>query len=496
MAPAAPPFSLSGARAPHLMKTVADLPAPPHEGFSGHALAFRRERGELFVRAQRTAGDIGRIRFFNIDLVTLNAPELIRQVMVEQASVFPKSLALRMAFFPLAGKGLFTSEGDLWKRQRKLMSPMFHPAVVRGYAETMSAVIARYLDGWKDGDVLDMGREMTRITMAVVGKVLFDAETFDDADELGAAIRVMFHYVADLGGSPVLIARATLALKLLDLGALPARAEALRARAIEQLSMPLRLPTPRSRRLYAAIATLDDKVRRMIDERRRVGSDRPDLLSRLLAARDEDDGSVMTDRQVRDEAVTLFVAGHETTATSTTWALYFLSRDREVYRRWKDEAAALGGRVPTADDAPRLPYALGIFKEALRLYPPAFLLDRVATEDVEVGGYLIPRRTPVFVCPYALHRQPALWPEPERFDPDRFTPQAEAARPRLAWLPFGAGPRVCIGAQFASLEAQLLLAQIAQRFDLEPVGDEPILPDFDKTLRPAKPVMVRVRRAS
>jgi cytochrome P450 len=234
----------------------------------------------------------------------------------------------------------------------------------------------------------------------------------------------------------------------------------------------------------------------MIEERRRVGSGRADLLSRLLAARDEDDGSGMTERQVRDEVVTLFVAGHETTATSTTWALHFLSRHPEAYRRWKAEAAALGGRIPTADDAPRLGYTLGVFKEALRLYPAAPALDRVAVEDVTVGGYRLPRKTMVVVCPYALHRQPHLWPDPERFDPDRFSAEAEASRPRLAWLPFGAGPRVCIGAQFAALEAQLLLAQIARRFDLEPVDQNPVGVDFRSVLRPARPVRLRVRRAS
>jgi cytochrome P450 len=479
------------------MKTLKDIPTLPSEGFDGHAFAFRRERGDLFVRAQRTCGDLGRLRFFHQSLLALNAPEPIHEVMVEHARVFPKSLAIRMAFFFLAGKGLFTSEGDLWKRQRKLMSPMFQPAVVRGYGGSMSAVIGQYLDGWKDGAVLDMGREMTRITMAVVGKVLFDSDTFDDADELGAAIQVLFRHLGDQGGSAALIARATLGLKLLELGALPVRAEALREQAIERISMPLRLPTRGSRELYGAVAKLDDKVRRMIDERRRVGVGvaRPDLLSRLLAAHD-DDGSVMTDRQIRDEAVTLFVAGHETTATSTTWALYFLARHPEVYDRWKAEVAALGGGVSIADDAPRLGYTLAVFKEALRLYPPAFLLDRVSAEDVEVSGHLVPRGTPVLVCPYALHRRPELWPEPERFDPDRFTPEAEAARPRLSWLPFGAGPRVCIGAQFASLEAQLILAQIAQRFELEPASDAPVAPNFERALRPAKPVLIRVHRAS
>ena len=478
------------------MQTVRDIPALSGERIDGHAFEFQRGRGELFVRAQQECGPISTVRFFHLRVVVLSAPELIHEALVEQARRFEKSVAIKMAFYPLAGKGLFSSDGDLWKRQRKLVSPLFQPAVVRAYADLMSEVITRYLDGWKDGDVIDAGREMTRITMAVVGKVLFDADTFDDADDLGGAIRVLFEHLGEQAGSLGLVARALAGARLLELGALPPRAEALRERAIAWLAMPKRGLTPGSRRVYAAVATLDDKVRRMIDERRRVGLVRPDLLSRLLGARDEDDGSVMTDRQVRDEAVTLFVAGHETTATSTTWALHHLSRHPEVYRRWKAETAALEGRLPTADDTPRLGYTLGMFKEALRLYPPAPLLDRVVVEDATIGGYRLPRKTAILVSPYALHRQPHLFPDPERFDPDRFSPEAEAARPRLAWMPFGVGPRVCIGAQFAALEAQLLLAQIAQRFDLEPVDREPVALDFQSVLRPARPVRLRVRRVS
>ena len=475
------------------MKSLRDIPMLPGERFGGHVSYFREERGDLFVRLQRECGDIGALRFFNVPIVNIGSPALAREVLVEHARSFEKTLAIRMAFYPLAGKGLFTSEGDLWRRQRRLMSPMFHPAVVRGYAGVMNEVIARHLDAWQDGAVIDVGREMTRITMAVAGKALFDADTFGDADELGAAVRAMMDYIGEQGGDPWLIARATLGVKLLELGALPPWAEALRERAIVRLSMPPRWPTKKSRRLHAAIRTLDAKVQQMIDERRKVGLSRQDLLTRLLVARDEDDGAVMTDRQVRDEAVTLFVAGHETTASGTTWALSFLSRHPEVHRRWKAEAAALGGRVPGAEDAPALGYTAGVFKEALRLYPPAFLLNRVVIEDVEIGGYLLPKGTVMFISPYALHRLPDIWPDPGRFDPERFTPEAEAARPKLSWLPFGAGPRVCIGAELAILEAQLLLAQIAQRFDLSPVDDEPVPPTFESSLRPGRPVLVRIR---
>ncbi|HEU4409567.1 MAG TPA: cytochrome P450 [Polyangiaceae bacterium] len=478
------------------MKTVRDIPALSGERLTGHIAEFRQDQGGLLRRLQQECGDIGTLRFFNMRVPTLNSPELIHEAFIEKAKSFRKSAATRIVFYPLAGKGLFSSEGELWRRQRKLMAPLFHPAAVRGYAETMNAVIGRYLDEWRDGQLIDVGREMTRITMAVVGKVLFDADTFDEADELGAAIQVMFHYLIGQVGTPSLFLKAPIAAYLLDLRGLPPWAEALRDRALGRLAMPLRLPTGEGRRVYEALERLDSSIQRTIAERRRIGLSRPDFLSRLLNASDEDDGSVMTDRQVRDEALTLFVAGHETTAAGTTWSLYFLGRNPEVYRRWKDEAASLGGKVPGAEDALRLSYTLGVFKEALRLYPPAALVDRLAIEDVEIGGYLLPRHSPLFICPYALHRRPDLWPDPERFDPDRFTREAESKRHRLAWMPFGAGPRVCIGAQFATLEAQLLLAQIAQRFELEPVSAEPVEPNFETTLRPSKPVLLRVKKAA
>jgi cytochrome P450 len=464
------------------------------ERLDGHASQFRKERGDIFVRVQRECGDIGMLRFLNARLVVVSSPEMIHEVLVERARSFDKTLMLRMMFYPVTGYGLFTSGGDLWRRQRRLMSPLFHPAAVTGYADMMNAVIARQLDRWHDGAVIDLSQEMTRVTMAVASKALFDADALDDADELGAAVRTMFHFLSEQGASTSLVARSALGGMLFTLGALPPWADALRERAIVHLSTPLRWPTPKSRRLHEAMALLDAKVQQFIDDRRRAGLTRRDILTALIAARDED-GGMMTDRQLRDEVLTLFIAGHETTATGTTWALSALARYPEVYRRWKAEAAALGGRIPTAGDAPALGYTTGVFRESLRLYPPGFMLDRVATEDVEIGGYLLPKGTLVILAVYALHRRPDLWPDPERFDPDRFSPEAEAARPKLAWLGFGAGPRVCIGAQFGTLEAQLLLTQIAQRFELEPLSLDPVPAAFESALRPAKPILLRVRRA-
>lgn len=476
------------------MKTVKDIPLLPGANFTGHMSEVRDTRGDFFVRIHRELGDIGRIKLFALDGVSIASPELIHQVLVEKAKSFEKTLAIKIAFYPTVGKGLFTSEGELWKRQRKLLAPLFNPAVVRGYAGVMNEVIARHLDAWKDGDVIDASVEMTRITMAVVGKVLFDSDKFDDADELGAAIQTVFGYITDISGTLGLVARAMAGNQLLKLGELPPWGEAMRERAMHLISSPVPWPTARRRAQIAAVHTLDRKVQELIDERRRAPNARDDLLTRLLNARDEDDGAAMPDRQVRDEAMTLFVAGHETTATTTAWSLYFLSKHPDIYRRWKEEVAHIGDRVPTAEDAGRLPYTTGIFKEAMRFYPPAFVLDRVAMEDVQIGEYLFPRDSLIFMSPYALHRRPELWPDPLRFDPERYTPEAEAKRPRLAWLPFGAGPRVCIGAGFATLEAQLLLAQISQRFDFEPAYEGTIGPTFMSALRPERPVLLRLKK--
>jgi cytochrome P450 len=447
----------------------------------------------------RDGGDLCSIRFFNVPVVIPTTPALLHEVMVEHHRSAPKSLATRMMFHPFAGHSVFTLEADPWRRQRKLMAPLFSPGAVRSYAPQMNAVITRQLDGWKDGDVIDVGREMTSITMGVVGKVLFDADHIGDADEIGGAVRRMFEYLAEQSGSFAIVLRAILGQALLSLTGPPPWTTPRQLSIIDWLSKPIPWPTPERQAFLGSVRTLDRTIQRMIDERRRKtaggasASERDDLLTRLLAARDEDDGSFMTDKQVRDEAVTLFIAGHETTATAMTWALYALSRMPEVYRRWKEEIAGLGGRMPEAEDAGRLVYTRGIFKEALRLYPPAFAFDRVLIEDTVVGGYLLPKGTGVIVTPYAVHRRPDLWPDPERFDPERFTPEAEASRPRGAFLPFGMGPRICIGAAFAQLEAELLLAQIAQRFELEAEDLAPIGESIVATVRPARPVRVRVR---
>lgn len=477
------------------MKTQEDIPLLSGAAWNGHVSEFQRTRGDLFVRLQNELGDIGRIRFFHLDIVCVMSPELAHEVLVEKAKHFEKSLALKVAFYPLGGNGLFTSEGELWKKQRKLMAPLFHPGVIRSYVSTMNEVISRYLDEWEDGEVVDVTRMMQRITMAVAGKVMFDSDTFNDEDELAAAIQTEFEYLGQVTGSASLTLRSVLAGLLLNMDSLPEFIAHYRDAAVEGLKQPPPFITKNRPKLMEAIHTLDAKVQKMIDDRRRVGLSRPDLLTRLLKAQDEDDGSIMSDKQVRDEAVTLFVAGHETTAITMAWSLYYLSQHPEVYKRWKEEVrTSLEGKEASSEEALKLGYTLGIFKEATRLYPPAFLLDRTNIDEVQIGDYHIAPQSFIFVAPYAMARRAATWPDPEKFDPERFSPEAEAARPRGAYLPFGAGPRVCIGASFAMLEAQLILAQIAQRFEFEYAETEPMKATFMTALRPERPVKLRVRK--
>jgi cytochrome P450 len=478
------------------MKTIADLPLLSGSTWNGHAAEFRRNPTDLLIRAQRELGDMGTIKIFNFPVVVLFGPDLIHEALVEKPKALFKSLALKIMFYPMAGRGLFTNDGDPWRRQRKLIAPLFQPQAIRSYAAMMNDVITRCLDTWKDGEVIDAGREMTRITMGVAAKTLFDADTLNESEDISDAIHTMFNYITDQTASISNIMRATMAGTLIDKTDLSPTLSKMRDRVVEALHQPLPLPTPERMRLFKALRLLDDRIQRVTDERRRSGVTRDDLLSRLLAARDDDDGSLMTDRQVRDEAMTLFIAGHETTATSTTWSLYLLSRYPDAYRRWKDDAAGVTGPILSPDETSKLTWTRGVFRETLRLYPPVFAFDRVAMEDIEVGGYSFPRLSSFIFPVHAMHRNEVFWPDPERFDPGRFTPELESKRPRAAYLPFGLGPRVCIGAMFAELEAMLLLGQIAKRFEFEAVDTTPVGPDIRTVMRPERPVLLRVRKKS
>ena len=453
---------------PHpAMRIDASIPRVPGVPLFGNLLDFREDRARLLVRIAREFGDIASVRIGFFTAVVVSAPELAHQVLVEHEDAFVKAPGLSIFARPLLGNGLLTSEKAFHRRQRRMMSPMFIHKRIAHYAEVMASRAESTASKWRDGETINVAAEMMALTLEIVGKTLFDAEVGEEAAEIGHALTAAMEHIVGSINSLVPI--------------------------------PPSWPTPANRRNRKAVARLDETIYRMIEERRGSAIERNDLLSMLLAARDEEEksdaGSGMDDRQVRDEAMTLFLAGHETTANAMAWALYLLAQTSHVHARMTREIdEALGGRTPTIDDLPKLPYTLRVFKEAMRIYPPAYVVARLAERDVVIGGRTIKRGTVVMVNVIGMQRRASIFADPERFDPDRFAPEAEKALPRFAYLPFGAGPRVCIGNHFALMEGQLLLATIGQRVRLElPAGlrveVEPLV-----VLRPRGGIPMRVRR--
>ena len=467
--------------------------APGGEGLLGHNSDFRTDRMGVLRSISASPQPLMRLRlpFPGIRAVVVNDPDVAQEVLVEKAKSFDKSDMLRFSLWNLAGEGLFTSNGDLWRRQRKLLAPLFTPRALETYAGDMVRCAERTVGSWADGQTLSLAHETTRLTMAVAGKTLFDADTFSEADEIGNALTVALGWTGWIMARPFAVAhvisrRALRRVAARTEGRTRARLEAAAAR----LQGPVALFGERGRGLARAISFLDDHVQKMIDERRRAPTGHADLLARLLAAR-EDDGASMSDRQVRDEVLTLFVAGHETTATALAWTLYFACRAPSVYAAMEREADAVGD-APSVSDLPRLELCLRAFKEALRIAPPVYVFGRDSREPVTIAGYDLPMPTNVMVSPWGLHHSSRIWPDPERFDPERFLPEREAARHRYAYLPFGAGPRVCLGNHFAYMEAQLALAVLLRRYRFELLGDDE--PEPAATLRPRHGIRMRVHR--
>ncbi|HEY1695108.1 MAG TPA: cytochrome P450 [Polyangiaceae bacterium] len=474
---------------------MSSIPVVTGERFLGHAHLFRGDR-LAFLRSVGGTGALSRVRLLRRWVLMASSPETAHEVLVERANSFEKTPALRMVLKDVAGDGLFTSEGDLWKRQRRLMAPLFHAQQLSSYAASMSAVARRALDRMRDGDRLDLAHEMTRITMGVVAETLFGADTSDAADELGHALTVALKWIDDSLASTYLSVQMALFEAAEKAEAhVPAPLRDVRQRIEDALREPVLLPGRREPAYVEALRTLDRRIAGMIDDRRANPSERADLLSRLLLARDtEGRREGMSDAQVRDEANTLFVAGHETTANALAWTFYLLARNPEARARVQAEADAFGPEGPTSFAPDRLAYTTRAFKEALRLYPPLVVLGRRATEPVTLRGGALPERTLVFVNIYGIHTSPAVWPDPDRFDPDRFLPEREAVRHKSAWMPFGVGPRVCIGNHFALMEGPIVLATLMRsaRFEIDPART--IEADAFATLRPKGGVPALVRR--
>lgn len=484
------------------MTTHENIPlAPGLKGFFGHAHLLRGP--ERIATLQRFAhcGDLLRLQFGLRSGTAVHAPALIHEILVEKARAFEKSPGLRLLLNDLAGQGLFTARGELWQRQRRLLSPLFHHAELAQYTKAMNeealAARQRLQENLRDGALTDLAHEMTRITMGVVGRTLFGTQSIAEADRLGAALTVMLGWANQYAASPYLALQLQILERIEGLqGHIPDNWETFRRRAQAFMEVPRLLPQRNDEELNRALDVLDTYTKNMIDERRSHPTARRDLLTRLLLARDgELGGEGMSDQQVRDEANTLFIAGHETTAAALAWAFYLLARHPEARARVQAEADAFGPEGPTAFDPVKLDYTSRVFKEVLRMYPPVPLVVRRGLERVEVGGYVFPAQHLFFINIVGMHHRADIFPDPERFDPDRFLPEAEAKRHKAAWIPFSIGPRVCIGNHFAMMEGAVVLATLMRglRFEVE---SRTIEPESFLTLRPGGGVWARVYRTN
>jgi len=427
---------------------------------------FRSAPLAYLTELARIYGDIVRFPLGPFFCYLVAYPAGVHQVYVEQASHFHKTRLTKYVFEPSLGQSLLTSDGEFWLRQRRLIQPAFHSKRIESYGQLMVDCTLRALADWRDGQERDVHEDMMRLTMRIVSKALFDTEVGEAVDEVGAAISVAI--------------------------------EIANAKFTRLFQIPRWLPTRENQRERAALAKIDALAHCFIEERRALPREqleqRRDLLSMLLLAVDEDGAGGMTNQQARNEVCTLFLAGHETTAVTLSWACYLLAQHPHAQARLREEArAVLGGRPPTTHDLPRLTYTGQVIREALRLYPPAWITPREAQQDVQIGDCLIPRGAVVFVSPWVSHHDGRYFPQPDAFMPERWTEAFEKQLPRGAYFPFASGPRVCIGNTFALMEAQLILAIIAQHFELELAPGQRIEPEPLVTLRPRHGVRMRLR---
>jgi cytochrome P450 len=432
-------------------------PPGPVQRYPGSLLiSFRRDPLGFLMRLARDYGDVVHFKLSNQSVYLINHPDYIRDILVTNNRIFHKSRGLEMAKRFL-GEGLLTSEDDFHRRQRQLAQPAFHRDRIAAYGSVMADYAARACGRWTDGETLDLQQEMMRLTLAIVGKTLFDADVESEAHEIREALTEIMHLFT-----------FSLTLPYAEL--------------IEKLLLP------RHRRFQRARARLDSTIYRIIEERRASSVDRGDLLSMLMLARDEEangNGSGMSDLQVRDEAMTLFLAGHETTSNALTWTWYLLSQDPDAEARLHRELdSVLGGELPEAADVPRLRYTEMVFAEAMRMYPPAWTIGRRAMRDYEVNGYTLPAGSILLMSPYVMHHDARFFTDPLKFNPERWTEEARDSRPKFSYFPFGGGPRVCIGEPFAWMEGVLLIATIARHWQLRLFPGQKVEPRPLITLRP------------
>jgi cytochrome P450 len=446
---------------------MKSVPGPPGLPLFGHLLAFRRDVLRLLLDGRRAYGDVVRFRLGPHVIHLAAHPDDVRQVLVTHQHRYSKDTRSSAKIRALTGPGLLTSSGDEWLRLRRLTQPSFHAQQVAGFvglmADATTAMLARWRSAAEKREQIDVASEMMRLTFTIVGRALFGADLSDDVAAVEqSATRVMEH--------------------------LWHRLESL-------VDVPDWIPTARNRRFRRALRRLDEVVYRVIATRR--GGPAAGLLAQLAARRDEETGGGLTVEQLRNETITLLMAGHETTANALTWAWYLLSKHPDTAERVHAEARAmLGNRPPTADDLAKLTYTSMVFREAMRLYPPIWILERRVVADDEIGGFAIPRGTAVVLSPYVTHRHPEFWDRPGEFDPERFAPERSAGRHAYGYFPFGGGQRLCIGNHFALAEGLVILAMAARDFRPELAPGQEAMPQPGITLRVRGGLRLMVRDAS
>lgn len=426
-------------------------PGPPARFWGGNMREYSRDPLAFMTNLAREYGDIALFHFGRRRACLLNHPAYIEQVLVTNQRSFrsPSRPGTDEELF--FGRGLLTSNGDAWLRQRRLAQPAFHRERIAAYGQMMVAFTERMIAPWRVGETRDIHRDIMRLTLEIAVKTLFDADITREATAIGAALDVTMERFA----SPASLAE-----------------------------LPLKIPTPGNLRFKRAVRDLERIIYELIRQRRADRQDRGDLLTMLVTARDEA-GDQLTDQQVRDEVMTLLLAGHETTALALSWAVYLLAQHPECAAHLQAELqSVLGNRPPTVADVPRLRYTAQVINESLRLYPPIYIMTRAAAEECVIGGYALPPGTRIGMSPWVMHRDPRYYPAPERFNPDRWAEETAATLPRFAFFPFGGGPRLCIGQAFAMMEAVLVLATIAQQFRPALVRDQPVALWPSLTLRP------------
>jgi cytochrome P450 len=421
----------------------------------GNFLALRGDFLHALCSAHHRLGDVVRLSIWKHTLYSLAHPDAVQDVLQRKLDVYVRPP--RNILSLLIGNGLLASSGDLWRSQRRLIQPALARPQVAAKAGAVITATQELLDAWRphaaSGASLDVAEEMWRLTLSIAGRALFGAELTGEAEDVGPALRIVLKHANDSGTSI--------------------------------LRLPPHWPLPKNRRFQRALRALDQLVFRLIAERRANPRQGEDVLSRLISTVDQETGAAMDDRQLRDEVMTLLLAGHETTANGLAWTLYLLATHPEIAEKLAAEVErAVAGRIPACDDLPSLTYAGMVVDEAMRVYPPIPVIGRAMRQDDTVGGFELRAGSAVLVSPFITHRHAGTWTDPERFDPERFAPGCAANRHRFAYFPFGGGPHLCVGKHFALVEMVLIVAAVAQRYRLRAVPGHPVEPEAMISLRP------------